>query len=76
MSTVNAGHYLLGSLGLALLRTWHGTGDSRARRVEELARFAGDPAAPPMALLIHLPELEAVEGYGRWAATTTPRRIR
>jgi SAM-dependent methyltransferase len=70
MSTVNAGHYLLGSLGLALLRTWYGADAARAaRRVEELARFAADPAAPPMAILMDLPEVDALEGYARWASS-------
>ncbi len=41
MSSVNAGHYVLGTEGLALLRGWLAAdGPQLERRVEELKRFA------------------------------------
>jgi ubiquinone/menaquinone biosynthesis C-methylase UbiE len=70
MSTAVAGHYLLGSVGLALLRTWFGPdAAAAARRVDEMRRFAGDPEAGPMGIRMDLRELDVVEGYARWATS-------
>src|SRR5258705_4032213 len=66
----NAGHYVLGTEGLALLRTWLVADDETLRRrVDELARMASAPDAPPMAIRLDVPELDADAGYARWATT-------
>src|SRR5262245_58034686 len=65
---VSAGHYVLGSEGLALLRTWL-LGDERglARRVDEIARFAAAPDAPPMSIRFDVDDLDVRAGYARWS---------
>ncbi len=46
MPNVSAGHYILGSEGLALLRGWLADAPELLdRRVDELARFASAPEA-------------------------------
>ncbi len=65
-----AGHYVLGTEGLALLRTWLVADDEMlARRVDELARTASAPDAPPMAIRLDVPELDVAAGYARWATS-------
>jgi ubiquinone/menaquinone biosynthesis C-methylase UbiE len=66
----NAGHYVLGTEGLALLRTWLVADDETLRRrVDELARMASTPDAPPMAIRLDVPELDVDAGYARWATS-------
>jgi SAM-dependent methyltransferase len=66
----NAGHYVLGTEGLALLRTWLVADDETLRRrVDELARMAGAPDEPPMSIALDVPELEVQPGYERWATS-------
>jgi ubiquinone/menaquinone biosynthesis C-methylase UbiE len=65
-----AGHYVLGTEGLALLRTWLvADDDTLGRRVDELARTASAPDAPPMAIRLDVPELDVAAGYARWATS-------
>jgi ubiquinone/menaquinone biosynthesis C-methylase UbiE len=64
------GHYVLGTEGLALLRTWLVADDETLRRrVDELARMASAPDAPPMAIGLDVPELDVAAGYARWATS-------
>ncbi|MEW6271657.1 MAG: methyltransferase domain-containing protein [Thermodesulfobacteriota bacterium] len=67
---VSAGHFFLGSEGLALLRTWL-SGDEAAlgARVGEIASVVGAPDAPPLALRFEVADLDVGAGYARWAAT-------
>jgi ubiquinone/menaquinone biosynthesis C-methylase UbiE len=66
----NAGHYVLGTIGVALLRSWLGADESSAaRRVAELGRIATSSAAPPLALRFDVPELDVRTGYARWASS-------
>ena len=67
---VSAGHFFLGSEGLALLRTWL-AGDEAAlgARVDEIARVASSPDAPPLGLRFEVADLDVAAGYARWAAT-------
>ena len=66
----NAGHYVLGSEGLALLRGWLTSSESElARRVDEMARFAAAPDAPPMSLSFDVEDLDVGPGYARWSAS-------
>lgn len=66
----SAGHYVLGTEGLALLRTWLVADDETlGRRIDELARMASAPAAPPMTIRLDVPELDVAAGYARWATS-------
>ncbi len=68
MSSVNARHYVLGTEGLALLRSWLGAdGPQLARRVEELTRFASTPNAPPMSIQFEVRPLDVRAGYAQWS---------
>jgi hypothetical protein len=59
MSTVNAGHYILGTEGLALLRSWLFAPEGElAGRVEEVARLACAPEVPPMAIRFDAADLD------------------
>jgi SAM-dependent methyltransferase len=70
MPSVSAGHFVLGTEGLALLRNWLVPGSAQAeRRVDELARFAGAPESAPLAIRFELPQLDVAAGYARWSAT-------
>ncbi len=68
MERVSAGHYLIGMEGLALLRTWLVARDAADRRIEEIARVVAQPAAPPLAIELDVPEEDVQSGYARWAA--------
>jgi ubiquinone/menaquinone biosynthesis C-methylase UbiE len=66
----SAGHYVLGTAGLALLRTWLVADDATLRRrVDELARIASAPDAPPMSIRLDVPDVDVDEGYARWASS-------
>jgi ubiquinone/menaquinone biosynthesis C-methylase UbiE len=70
MSTATVGHYLLGTEGLALLRTWlFASPETLARRVAEVSHLAGNTDTPPMSLEFTADDLEVVEGYARWSQT-------
>jgi SAM-dependent methyltransferase len=70
MGRVNAGHYIVGVEGLALLRTWlTGERTQADRRIEELTRFMADPQGPPLVIELDVPEADVVSGYSRWAST-------
>jgi len=65
-----AGHYVLGTEGLALLRTWLvAHEETLGRRVDELARMASAPDAPPMAIRLDVPDHDVEAGYARWATS-------
>lgn len=70
MGRVNAGHYVLGVEGLALLRTWL-TGERAPAdaRVAELARFVADQQQAPLNIELEVPEVDVVPGYNRWASS-------
>jgi ubiquinone/menaquinone biosynthesis C-methylase UbiE len=66
----NAGHYVIGSEGLALLRTWlRGDEGALERRIEEIARFASMPDAPPLSISFDVAELDVRAGYTRWSVS-------
>jgi ubiquinone/menaquinone biosynthesis C-methylase UbiE len=66
----NAGHYVAGTEGLALLRTWLvADEETLRRRVDELARTASAPDEPPMSIRLDVPELDVEAGYARWATS-------
>lgn len=70
MSSVSAGHYLLGTQGLALLRYWLDADDTRLRdRVDELRRFLSAPDDAPMSIRFDLPKHDIRSGYARWASS-------
>jgi SAM-dependent methyltransferase len=70
MSSVCAGHYVLGTEGLALLRGWlTEKAPELARRVDEITRFAGAPDAGPMAIRLEVPQLDVRGGYARWSTS-------
>ncbi len=70
MSSANAGHYVLGTEGLALLRGWLAAdGPQLERRVEELKRFATSPNAPPMSIQFEVQPLDVRAGYARWSTS-------
>jgi ubiquinone/menaquinone biosynthesis C-methylase UbiE len=65
-----AGHYVLGTEGLALLRTWLVADEATlARRVDELARMVSAPDEPPLSIRLDVPELDVAAGYARWATS-------
>jgi SAM-dependent methyltransferase len=67
---VSAGYYVLGTEGLALLRTWLDASDDQLeRRVDRLARVAGAPAEVPMSIRFDVPRLDVRTGYARWSET-------
>src|SRR5262245_17586069 len=70
MGRRSAGHFVLGTEGLALLRTWLVADDETlGRRAGELARPARRPDEPPMAVRLDVPELDVESGYARWATS-------
>ena len=51
MGRVNVGHYVVGTVGLALLRTWlTGDGAEADRRLAELRELVSSPDDPPLTL--------------------------
>jgi len=70
MSSATAGHYVLGTQGLALLRRWLLADSAELEaRVDELVRLAGAPDEGPMALRFDVPLLEPGPGYARWSTS-------
>jgi SAM-dependent methyltransferase len=70
MGRVNAGHYVVGVEGLALLRTWlTGERAQADQRVAELTRLVAAPQQPPLNVELEVPEADVVSGYGRWASS-------
>jgi ubiquinone/menaquinone biosynthesis C-methylase UbiE len=70
MGQVNLGHYVVGTEGLALLRTWLvGTRADADRRLAELSDLLVPRAGSPLASELHAPATSVEDGYGRWAAT-------
>jgi SAM-dependent methyltransferase len=70
MPSVSAGHFILGTEGLALLGTWLVPESGQAeRRVDELARFAASPDVPPASIRFEVPHLDVRAGYARWSST-------
>lgn len=71
MPRTRLGHYVLGTAGLALLRTWMvGPRDAADRQMAELERLvalAGEGGA--LAVEQEVPEEDVESGYGRWAGT-------
>jgi ubiquinone/menaquinone biosynthesis C-methylase UbiE len=67
---VNAGHYLVGIEGLALLRSAIiGPRERAEARLGEIRALVTNPAASPMGLEVPVEETDVVRGYARWAAT-------
>jgi SAM-dependent methyltransferase len=70
MPTVNVGHYVLGTEGLALLRSWLAAEEGGVgRRVNELAQLVAAPSAPPLAIELDVPLLDVRAGYARWSGS-------
>ncbi len=68
MRSVSAGHYVLGTEGLALLRSWLGAdGAQLDRRIEEISRFASRPSTPPLSIRFDLADLDVQAGYALWS---------
>lgn len=69
MAIVSAGHFLIGSVGLAVLRRWRtGEPDELSQRIDEMTRF-GPADSPPMSIRFELAELGVREGYARWSTS-------
>lgn len=69
MARVNAGHYVLGTQGLGLLRTWlSGERAALERQLAELARCS-DPGKPPLTIELEVSKLGVLDGYARWSAS-------
>lgn len=70
MPFVSAGHFLLGTEGLALLRNWlKGDGQQSGQRIEELRQFLGTADDGPMSIRFDAPQLDVRAGYARWASS-------
>lgn len=70
MSTATVGHYLIGTEGLALLRTWlFASHEALTRQVDEVAHFASNRDAPPMSMQFAADDLDVIDGYARWSET-------
>jgi ubiquinone/menaquinone biosynthesis C-methylase UbiE len=70
MGQVNLGHYVVGTKGLALLRTWLvGARADADRRLAELSAFLVARDGSPLATELDAPATSVTDGYGRWAAT-------
>lgn len=70
MASVCAGHYVLGTEGLALLRGWlDAETPELERRVDELARFTASPNSAPMSIRLEVSQLDVRAGYARWSAS-------
>jgi SAM-dependent methyltransferase len=70
MSSANAGHYVLGTQGLALLRSWL-VADERwlGSRIAEIASLAGVPEAGPLRIRFEVADLDVRAGYARWSTS-------
>ena len=67
---VNAGHYLVGIQGLALLRSAiTGPRERAEARLGEIRALVTDPAGSPLGLEVPVEETDVVAGYARWAST-------
>lgn len=70
MASATAGHYVLGTEGLALLRRWLlAEAPELERRVEGLKRLLGASERGPMQLRFEVPLLDPGEGYARWSSS-------
>lgn len=70
MSSANAGHYVLGTQGLALLRSWLVADEPwLGERVGEIAGLAGAPDAGPMGIRFEVADLDVRAGYARWSTS-------
>jgi SAM-dependent methyltransferase len=68
-SMKSAGHYVLGTEGLALLRTWLDASDEQVqRRIDEVARIACASDEAPMSIRFDVPRFDVQSGYARWSA--------
>jgi SAM-dependent methyltransferase len=69
MPRVKVGHYVLGTQGLALLRSWLVCDRTETDRlVEQLGRFCA-LAKPPLSMELDVPRLDVETGYARWSKT-------
>ena len=67
MSKVNAGHYVVGTQGLGLLRKWiTGECDVLQRQLAELGRCTL-PGKPPLSIELDVQEHGVLDGYARWS---------
>jgi ubiquinone/menaquinone biosynthesis C-methylase UbiE len=70
MPLVSAGHFLLGTEGLAVLRQWRqGDPAELARRRGEMVQFGGSTDSGPMSIRFELAELDVRDGYARWSTS-------
>jgi SAM-dependent methyltransferase len=70
MPNVNAGHFFVGTQGIALLRGWlSGDGAALARRVDEIRRALEGSPASPMSIQFDVSDLDVGPGYASWSAT-------
>src|SRR4029453_7868966 len=72
MGNVNVGHYVIGTVGLALLRSWlRGVRSAADARTEELAGLLRPGG--PLELELEAPETDVRSGYARWAGSYDAR---
>ena len=76
MSTVSAGHYVLGTEGLALLRGWLvADAEQLERRVGELIQVASAPDDGPLSIRFDVTPLDVHDGYARCRPTLRYRGL-
>lgn len=70
MATVNAGHYLIGTHGLAILRRWlEGDEAALATLVAGIPKILESPDTSPLAIRFDAPIVDVRAGYTRWASS-------
>ena len=69
MARVNVGHYVLGTQGLALLRSWISGERAALERQLEALRHSADAARPPLTIELEVDKLGVLDGYARWSTS-------
>jgi len=69
MPDITAGHFIAGTIGVAMLRRWYADGDVNEQRMAELADVLERRDAFPFSLALNPSERELLAGYAEWSGS-------